>query len=60
MIGASPSADELIEHGARRLARFKVPKEVRVVAALPRNAQGKLVRSRLVEAAADRPANTAS
>jgi len=58
--GASPSAGELIEHGARRLARFKVPKEVRVVAALPRNAQGKLVRSRLVEGAADRSANTAS
>jgi len=58
--GAAPSPGELIEHGARRLAPFKVPKEVRLVAALPRNAQGKLVRSRLGEEPPSGPPTTAS
>ncbi|WP_324716725.1 o-succinylbenzoate--CoA ligase [Carboxydochorda subterranea] len=44
------TAEELLAHCAGRLARYKVPKEVRIVQApLPRNAAGKLLRSRLRE-----------
>lgn len=49
--GAAPSGAELLDHSRARLAGFKVPKRVRVVAALPRNAQGKLMRARLADAA---------
>jgi O-succinylbenzoic acid--CoA ligase len=45
--GASVSAAELQEHCAARLARFKVPKDVRFVATLPRTTSGKLVRRQL-------------
>jgi O-succinylbenzoic acid--CoA ligase len=41
------SAPELREFCAARLARFKVPKTIEVVAALPRNAAGKLLRREL-------------
>ena len=41
------SAPELREFCAERLARFKVPKTIEVVAALPRNAAGKLLRREL-------------
>jgi O-succinylbenzoic acid--CoA ligase len=49
--GASPSAEELRDHCRARLAGHKIPKRVGLVSALPRNAQGKLVRARLGEAA---------
>ncbi len=43
----SPSAtttpEELIEHCRRQLAKFKVPKEVLLVDALPRNPSGKVL-----------------
>jgi O-succinylbenzoic acid--CoA ligase len=39
--------DELIEHAAARLARFKLPKTIHRRDELPRNAAGKLVRRRL-------------
>jgi len=45
--GAGASAQELREHCAARLARFKVPKDVRFVAALPRTGSGKLLRREL-------------
>ena len=45
--GAMPSDDELRWFCAERLARFKVPKAFVAVGELPRNAAGKLVRSRL-------------
>jgi o-succinylbenzoate---CoA ligase len=45
--GAQVSAAELQAHCAARLARFKVPKDVRFVAALPRTTSGKLVRREL-------------
>ena len=45
--GAEVSVAELQEHCAARLARFKVPKDVRFVAALPRTTSGKLVRRQL-------------
>jgi acyl-CoA synthetase (AMP-forming)/AMP-acid ligase II len=36
--------DGLREHCATRLARFKVPKDIQVVADLPRTGSGKLLR----------------
>ncbi|HEU5100325.1 MAG TPA: o-succinylbenzoate--CoA ligase [Roseiflexaceae bacterium] len=42
--GMQASAAELIEFCRGRLANYKVPKQVRLVAALPRNATGKLLR----------------
>jgi len=42
--GARADADDLRRHCAARLAGFKVPKEVRFLAALPRNPAGKLQR----------------
>jgi acyl-CoA synthetase (AMP-forming)/AMP-acid ligase II len=46
---APPSDDDLRAHAAARLARFKVPAEVVHVAALPRNAAGKVVRRALLD-----------
>jgi fatty-acyl-CoA synthase len=46
----SPVAEvELLEHCRARLARYKVPKTVRLVEALPRNAMNKVVKSELLE-----------
>jgi O-succinylbenzoic acid--CoA ligase len=45
--GARPTEEELRAHVAQRLARFKVPKEVRLAAGLPRTASGKLRRGEL-------------
>lgn len=42
-----PTPEELRAHASDRLARFKVPSEVRFVEALPRNAAGKVMRPRL-------------
>jgi fatty-acyl-CoA synthase len=36
------SADEVVQHAAAQLARFKVPRDVVFVDALPRNALGKV------------------
>jgi fatty-acyl-CoA synthase len=47
--GAAPSADELKAHVKANLARYKVPREVVFVAELPRNATGKLLRTRLTD-----------
>jgi fatty-acyl-CoA synthase len=40
--GTTVSADEIVQHVGRELARFKVPREVIFVDALPRNALGKV------------------
>lgn len=40
--GRAPEAEALLAHVAAQLARFKVPKEVRFVDALPRTALGKV------------------
>jgi O-succinylbenzoic acid--CoA ligase len=48
--GMHASAAELIEFCRERLAGYKVPKLVRFVAALPRNATGKLLRDQLKQA----------
>ncbi|MDP9497119.1 MAG: AMP-binding protein [Actinomycetota bacterium] len=47
--GAQPSAEELIEHCATSLARFKCPTAVELVAELPRTATGKVSKARLRE-----------
>jgi fatty-acyl-CoA synthase len=41
------TADELIEHCRGQLARFKVPKDVTFVDALPRNPSGKVLKREL-------------
>jgi long-chain acyl-CoA synthetase len=45
--GRDVSAEVLIEACRNRLSRYKVPKEVRFVRDLPRNAMGKVMRGRL-------------
>jgi long-chain acyl-CoA synthetase len=47
--GMSPSVEEIVEHCARRLARFKVPVEVALVDSLPHLPTGKLARRALRE-----------
>jgi acyl-CoA synthetase (AMP-forming)/AMP-acid ligase II len=45
--GTTTTAGELIEHCRRQLARFKVPKDVTFVDALPRNPSGKVLKREL-------------
>jgi o-succinylbenzoate---CoA ligase len=45
--GAEVGSDQLREFCARRIARYKVPKEVEFAATLPRTAAGKLLRRQL-------------
>jgi acyl-CoA synthetase (AMP-forming)/AMP-acid ligase II len=45
--GASATADELAEHCAQRLAKYKVPAEFRFAGALPTNASGKILKREL-------------
>jgi acyl-CoA synthetase (AMP-forming)/AMP-acid ligase II len=45
--GQSVAPDDLIAHCGERLARFKVPKEVTLLAALPRNPSGKVLKREL-------------
>jgi acyl-CoA synthetase (AMP-forming)/AMP-acid ligase II len=47
--GMAPTQEELIAHCSGQLARFKVPREVRVVDALPRNPSGKVLKRELRE-----------
>jgi acyl-CoA synthetase (AMP-forming)/AMP-acid ligase II len=44
---ATATADELIEHCRRELARYKVPKDVTFIDALPRNPSGKVLKREL-------------
>ena len=44
---ATATAAELVEHCGGQLARFKVPKEVSFVDALPRNPSGKVLKREL-------------
>jgi fatty-acyl-CoA synthase len=41
--------DELIDHVRANLARYKAPRKVVLVEDLPRNAIGKILRSKLTE-----------
>ena len=45
--GAAVSADEIIEFARTKIARFKCPKSVDIVDALPRNAAGKILKKEL-------------
>ena len=45
--GATVSADELIELCRSQLAKFKVPKDVTFIDALPRNPSGKVLKREL-------------
>ncbi|MBI3106801.1 MAG: AMP-binding protein [Candidatus Rokubacteria bacterium] len=45
--GAASEPDELIAHCKARLAGFKYPRQVRIVARLPKSATGKILKSRL-------------
>jgi len=45
--GATVSGDELIEHCRTQLAKFKVPKAVTFIDALPRNPSGKVLKREL-------------
>ncbi|MBO8199757.1 fatty acid--CoA ligase family protein [Streptomyces smyrnaeus] len=49
--GATVTADDLIAWSRREMANYKVPQEVEFVAELPRNASGKVVKTRLRETA---------
>jgi len=45
--GATTTAEELIEHCRSQLARFKVPKDITFLDALPRNPSGKVLKREL-------------
>jgi len=45
--GFETSAEALTEHLNARVARYKIPKHISIMEALPRNAAGKLVKSQL-------------
>ncbi|MDJ1134103.1 fatty acid--CoA ligase family protein [Streptomyces iconiensis] len=45
--GATVTADELIAWSRREMANYKVPREVEFVSELPRNASGKVLKTRL-------------
>ena len=47
VIGDPPSLDELRVHGAEHLARFKLPRELSLVAEIPRTGTGKVRRHAL-------------
>jgi acyl-CoA synthetase (AMP-forming)/AMP-acid ligase II len=47
--GAAATSDELIEHCRGQLAKFKVPKDVLFLDALPRNPSGKVLKRELRE-----------
>jgi O-succinylbenzoic acid--CoA ligase len=58
--GARVETAELQAHCAGRLARFKVPKDIRFVDALPRTTSGKLLRRHLGEPAGAGPAGSSA
>ncbi|MBY8820847.1 fatty acid--CoA ligase [Sphingomonas colocasiae] len=45
--GTNPDADNIIAHARQRIARFKCPKSVDFIDALPRNPSGKILRREL-------------
>ncbi|MFV0680178.1 acyl-CoA synthetase [Ottowia sp.] len=50
--GTSLTLDELRDFTSQRLARYKVPKQLRIVDTLPRNPTGKILKYKLRESAA--------
>ena len=53
--GMTASADELIQHCRSSLAGYKTPREIQVLAALPKNSVGKIVKGALRAAIPDDP-----
>ena len=51
--GASLTVEQIAEHCATRLARFKCPTSIRIVDALPHSATGKVAKGRLREVHGD-------
>jgi fatty-acyl-CoA synthase len=49
VLSGEATPDELIEHVRTSLARYKAPREVVIVDALPRNATGKVLKRRLTD-----------
>jgi acyl-CoA synthetase (AMP-forming)/AMP-acid ligase II len=45
--GAKENLEEILDHCRRNMATFKVPRAIEFVSALPRNAQGKVLKARL-------------
>ena len=45
--GESMTADEILSFMTSSLAKYKIPKYVRILPALPRNGTGKIVRNEL-------------
>ena len=45
--GESMTADEIVSFMTKSLAKYKVPKYVKILPALPRNGTGKIVRNEL-------------
>jgi long-chain acyl-CoA synthetase len=52
--GAKEGTEEILGHCRRNMAPFKVPRAIEFVAALPRNAQGKVLKARLRDHLASR------
>jgi len=50
---ATPSPDALLEHCRGQLAKFKVPREITFLDALPRNPSGKVLKRELRDARPD-------
>jgi acyl-CoA synthetase (AMP-forming)/AMP-acid ligase II len=48
--GAAPTPDDLLAHLRATVARYKLPREIRLIPEIPRNPTGKLQRSRLPDA----------
>jgi acyl-CoA synthetase (AMP-forming)/AMP-acid ligase II len=53
--GTSVDPEEILRHCRRNMAPFKVPRMIEFVQALPRNAQGKVLKARLREQASRHP-----
>ncbi|MFZ2224439.1 MAG: long-chain fatty acid--CoA ligase, partial [Candidatus Deferrimicrobium sp.] len=53
--GTSVDPEEILRHCRRNMAPFKVPRMIEFVQALPRNAQGKVLKARLRDQASRHP-----
>lgn len=47
--GQKLTEDEILDHCAKKLAKFKVPKEVEFISEIPRNPSGKILKKELRE-----------
>ena len=49
------TAEDLVEHCRAQLAKFKVPKQVEFLDALPRNPSGKVLKRELRDTVSEQP-----